>query len=68
MTEIYKRVIPYRVTMICDICRKGYMSPTGTGFSNGFKTTYNHICSNVDCGHSDKYDIQYPYIKYIEDD
>ena len=63
MPEVKIAVQTYEVDMVCPNCGCGMMRPTNVALTT-YPLQYPHDC--VNCGHTEIYYKQYPYIKYEE--
>lgn len=63
--EFITKCVPYRVTLQCDKCKKGFMNATGRGMQLPVYPPINkfeHKCS--ECGKKEMLDRSYPFITY----
>ena len=61
--EITTEVKVYRVKLVCDTCKEGYMVPTGTGIMTT-SIQFLHKCTK--CNKLENYTEQYPKTIYKE--
>jgi hypothetical protein len=61
MTEVKRKLIPYRVNYVCDKCVKGHMKPTKEVLLSN-PPQYPHVCDY--CGEKKTFWKRYPRIEY----
>lgn len=61
--EETKDVKTVKVDYKCDVCKEGYLRPTGTCFTSN-PPQYPHKCNNPKCDAGNTFNFTYPYIDY----
>jgi hypothetical protein len=61
--EEVKSVKTVKVDYKCDVCKDGYMRPTGTCFPTN-PPQYPHKCNNSYCDAAKTFNLTYPHIDY----
>lgn len=64
MAEVAKRIFPYKVHMMCDVCKEGEMISLNTYWLATNPPQNIHKCNK--CGREVVYKQCYPYIEYRE--
>ena len=63
--EVRFRTDTYIIEYLCDECYEGNMKPTGK-MNLGSVNNFPHLCDNAMCGHTQDFEIKYPYTEYVK--